>query len=98
MNKYQEALNEIKEMHCNIENCDCEKCNMTPFCAYYECCKTLQELVDKANKYDEKETPMKPPLTWEYAEPKTRCKCSAGVEKYHSYCWNCGQKLDWSDE
>ena len=47
---------------------------------------TLQELVDKEN-------PMKPPLKWECAKPQTRCKCSAGVEKYHNYCWNCGQKL-----
>jgi hypothetical protein len=59
--------------------------------------KLLTDTLHKANKYDEKETPMKPPLTWEYAKPKTRCKCSAGVEKYHSYCWNCGQKLDWSE-
>ena len=53
--------------------------------------KTLQELVDK-------ETPMKPPLKWECAKPQTRCKCTAGVERYHNYCWYCGQKLDWSDE
>lgn len=51
----------------------------------------LQELVDK-------EKPMKPPLKWECAKPQTRCKCSAGVEKYHNYCWNCGQHLDWSDK
>lgn len=52
--------------------------------------ETLQELVDK-------EKPMKPSMVWEHADPKTRCKCSAGVIPANNYCWNCGQKLDWSD-
>lgn len=55
-----------------------------------ECCDILQELVDKA-------TPKKPPIIWKHADPKTRCSCSAGVIPAHNYCWNCGQKLDWSD-
>jgi hypothetical protein len=58
----------------------------------------IKSELEEYQKLKEKETPMKPPLTWEYAKPKTRCKCSAGVEKYHSYCWNCGQKLYWNDE
>ena len=51
----------------------------------------LQELVDK-------ETPMKV-VTWENAKPITRCpKCGAGLERKHRYCWECRQKLDWSEE
>lgn len=92
MNKYQKALNEIKEMHCNIENCDCEKCNMTPFCAYYECCKTLQELVDK-------ETPKKVNL-YTYDHKTGKCpNCGITVYSFMNvYCQICGQALDWSDE
>ena len=52
--------------------------------------QTLQELVDK-------ETPMKV-VKWENAKPINRCaKCGAGLERKDSYCWECGQKLDWSD-
>lgn len=93
MNKYQKALDYINKSVCtllalrSIQDIQGAK-NL----------HVLQEAVNKANKYDDKETPKKPLLTWEYAKPKTRCKCSAGVEKYHSYCWNCGQALDWSDE
>ena len=53
--------------------------------------KFLQELVDK-------ETPIKV-VKWELAKPETRCaKCGAGLERYHDYCWGCGQKLDWSEK
>ena len=51
----------------------------------------LQELIDK-------ETPIKV-VKWEIAKPITRCpKCGAGVERKDSYCWECGQKIDWSEE
>ena len=91
MNKYQEALNNIKTapsfMGGNVRYTTALESSI-PF---LEDIAILQELVDK-------ETPMTPPLKWEYAKPQTRCKCSAGVEKYHNYCWNCGQKLDWSGD
>ena len=91
MNKYQEALNNVKTapsfMGGNVRYTTALESSI-PF---LEDIDVLQQLVDK-------ETPMKPPLKWEYAKPQNRCKCSAGVEKYHRYCWNCGQHLDWSDE
>ena len=87
MNKYQIALNKIINHKCYEKESSCWDYVKT---IYKEETNTLQELVDKEN-------PIKPPLKWEYAKPQTRCKCSAGVEKYHRYCWNCGQKLDWSD-
>lgn len=83
MNKYQVAFNEVKE-HITSKHHWWSTQDKRKHLA------TLQELVDK-------ETPMKPPLKWECAKPQTRCKCSAGVERYNRYCWNCGQKLDWSD-
>lgn len=56
---------------------------------------TKQEAIDKVKKYDEKETPMTIQI-WELAKPVERCpKCGAGLEKYHLYCWNCGQSIDW---
>ena len=94
MSKYQKALDGIIECYEELESMVGNDPNKVK---EFNNIKVLQEAVDKANKYDEKETPKKPPLTWECAKPKTRCKCTAGVEKYHSYCWNCGQKLDWSD-
>ena len=83
MTKYQEAINRLWDF-VELHSNDFPK-------DLYDSLEDLQELVDK-------ETPMKPPLKWECAKPQTRCKCSAGVEKYYNYCWNCGQKLDWSDE
>ena len=83
MTKYQEAINRLWDF-VELHSNDFPK-------DLYDSLEDLQELVDK-------ETPMKPPLKWEYAKPQTRCKCTAGVEKYHNYCWDCGQKLDWSDD
>lgn len=79
MNKYQEAL-EYFLLWINPSSEEFDYDN------YLKHRKTLKELVDK-------ETPLTPPLKWEYAKPQTRCKCSAGVETYHNYCWHCGQKL-----
>ena len=95
MGRYQEALNKIIRSCCSYceDNNGCQNCKIKQRCnaTAKSWVDTLQELIDK------EELPMKPPLKWEYAKPQTRCKCSAGVEKYHTYCWNCGQKLDWSD-
>ena len=82
-NKYQEALNALYKNINIYTGFDLSKQNR-------ENLTTLQQLVDK-------ETPMKPSMIWEHADPKTRCKCSAGIIPAHNYCWNCGQKLDWSD-
>ena len=70
-NKYQEALNKIINHKCYERESSCWDYIKT---IYKEETDTLQELIDN-------ETPMKPPLKWEYAKPQTRCKCSAGVEK-----------------
>lgn len=53
MNKeYQEALNSLKDTKCDEIN-NCEICSLTSYCGHYQCIKTLQKAVDKANKYDE---------------------------------------------
>ena len=93
MNKYQEALNNIVKSCC--PNCDtdgCKDCTLEKTCnaTAKKWVDTLQELVDKAE-------PTNPPLIWDHANPKNRCSCSSGVIPAHSYCWNCGQKLDWSE-
>ncbi len=97
MNKYQEAILEIKKMNCNItKDWNCEICTHQKVCAYYLPCKTLQEAVDKANKYDEKET----------TKPKSKkpkglsiCPdCNNGLYINQKYCDKCGQALDWGDE
>lgn len=110
MNKYQEALdiefNESWEIDIFLEKYP--QVQM----AYYDSegfknhIKRLEEFEKKygdlpptfLQKLVDKEKPMKPTEVWEHSNPKTRCKCSAGVIPAHNYCWNCGQKLDWSDE
>lgn len=100
-NKYQESLDRFKVVAQNDWLNNYQKCkdeektihigNYRMFEIDGEAIKTLQELVGK-------ETPMKV-VTWEIAKPITRCpKCGAGVERKDSYCWECGQKIDWSEE
>ena len=84
MNKYQEALDRIKNKTAIIDG---EK--MTIGAAYCDTLSILQELVDK-------ETPVKPKfvnkLDW------TCPRCDAYHTKFvQYYCEYCGQKLDWSD-
>ena len=101
MEKYQKALDNVKAIEVNSEEClyVCDLCE--------DDIKTLQESVDKANKYDEKETPMKVDLKTRYpvcdfdgdGDNAYDCpKCESGVISYSPYCPNCGQKLDWGDQ
>ena len=57
------------------------------------------ELKEKANKWDEKETPYK---VYDFGLLNTRtregiCKCTGAVSESELYCWKCGQKLDWEE-
>lgn len=64
----------------------------------------VKEACDKADKYDEKETPKKPIRIAIHGLIEYECpnECEGKkkwsfVSKYQNYCPNCGQKLDWSD-
>ena len=58
MNKYQKELDflrtEVCEQNGGVFNC--EECIFKKYCMYYSYGETLQEAIEKANKYDEKET------------------------------------------
>ena len=60
---------------------------------YYE------ELKAKADKLDEKETPIKPSIKESNLNGLVTgfCGCFACVREVDKYCYNCGQKLDWSE-
>lgn len=88
MNKYQEALDIIKNKKVIIDG---EK--MTIGTAYFKTIPILQELVDK-------EIPTKVKIKeFDNGEDGVFCpKCNRGLS-FHwkmEYCPNCGQKLDWS--
>lgn len=86
MNKYQEALDRIKN---KIAIIDGEK--MTIGQAYSQTFPILQELVDK-------EKPMKVKHIVENGWHKYVCgSCDGELELRHCYCPECGQELDWSD-
>ena len=92
MDKYQELLNAIKV-------------NYGEHSEFY---KTTKELVDKAKKYDEKETPkkVKAEIMSDYVEYHYVqsyeiyvCPvCGLHLSPTQNYCDRCSQKLDWSDE
>lgn len=99
MNKeYQEALNCLRDTKCDEIN-NCEICSLTSYCGHYQCVKTLQEAIDKANKYDEKETPKKP-IERLFESNKHFKICPSCWEKniknfvYGKYCDECGQRLE----
>lgn len=93
-----------KEIYINIINYLNNKCNTTS--GYV----MLQESIDMAIKALEKQIPKRPRKTdsyrgmlirvYAYACPTCGNAC---LEKYMNerqntmFCWNCGQKLDWSD-
>lgn len=96
MNKYQEAyeiiFDDLMPMpKLNERNRDWLFRNMD----------ILQEAIDKANKYDDKETPKKV-FFLNYGGYKIgnwHCPvCDKIVHRGEDYCINCGQKLVWSDE
>lgn len=101
MNKYQEALDGLKE---NIENITGTRIETDE--DFYGWIDTLQELVDKETpkkilaKHYEKEGE-KPYI--KYVCPNCRdIQLSRVTEKNHPYeniyCNRCGQAIDWSDE
>lgn len=106
MNRYQEALHFLSiDEDCN--DTECKKCSIKKICRKYSAINILQEAVDKANKYEEKETPKK--VVHEYMQhPTIDCdqlfdyyscpNCSINLDHKRSYCEDCGQALDWSDE
>ena len=110
MNKYQEALDEIKSKKL-------KQGTRTILDFGYVLEKeinTLQELLDNVPYYKELErraTPKKPQLN-HYIDgtTKTTCPNRCGIQLHglskngeimsftHEYCPKCGQALDWSDE
>lgn len=91
MNKYQEAY----KLASNLTPKDMLDKKVR------EAVDLVKEACDKAEKYDEKETPKKP-LRFKdkfYISPPKCPICKTiphtGNQKY---CDECGQKLDWSDE
>lgn len=54
MNKYQEALDRLKDTKCDEIN-NCKQCSLTSYCGHYQCVKTLQELVDQTKTPTEEE-------------------------------------------
>jgi rubrerythrin len=97
MNKYQEALDSVrKEVKATFFD-ELGKQWWTTNRDYDYRCNLLQEAIDKANKYDEKETPKKSVF-----DADIKCgwfcpKCDYRLNtKYINYCPDCGQKLDGS--
>ena len=101
MNKYQQALDSLKEKVENISGLGIESDN-----EFYDWIETLQELV-------EKETPKKVEKGEEHYMPESyeldyvECYCPTCGELYYvgedelkniNYCIKCGQRLDWSDK
>lgn len=88
MNKYQKALDNVKAIEVESEECF-YVCDL-----YEDDIKTLQELVDK-------ETPKKP-IRFIYKFYVSPYKCPVCKTIPHTctqkYCDECGQKLDWSGE
>lgn len=60
----------------------------------------IKELMDKAEKWDEKETPKKVKLLYSNGRgiKHYTCLCNAIAEEGERYCWSCGQRLDWRSE
>ena len=96
-NKYQEALNNIKEKTTEIE--DYASIPKAAYCCTDEELQVLQKLVDKA-------TPKKvlyvkapaPSLAYMYSCPSCGTMQSVNCKSFFKYCNECGQALDWSVE
>ena len=85
MNKYQEALDNIKVVTDFYKgNIKCQKG-----------IEIIQELVDKATPY----RPKKLNLSSKVVEVDyRRCKCGLILSSGFGYCSDCGQALDWSTD
>lgn len=55
----------------------------------------LVDTIDKAEKWDEKETPY---VITDSDGIFGTCKCNYVVSNPQIYCYNCGQKLNWGSE
>lgn len=89
--KYSEALNELVKALAN------EKIFIK-----LETKAVLQQAIDKANKYDEKETPAIVKNAGSYNFLKGNCpKCNFEVINEYApmkYCPHCGQRLEFKNE
>lgn len=82
-NKYQEALDNVMK--------DNPKAKLT-ISDIHKDIRLLLELVLK-------ETPMKIVCKKSFGLYRPHCpKCDKVIYNMYDYCFNCGQKLDWSDE
>lgn len=106
MNKYQESLDRLASINLDIIEDGETKLNQSIYGIHDRAnlemsgdLQTLQKLVDK-------ETPMKPienhyeaegePPYIKYICPK--CKGKYQILEGTGYCFQCGQRLDWSDK
>lgn len=94
MSKYQEALDSVrKEVKATFFDEYGKQWWTTNRDDDYRC-NLLQEAIDKANKYDDKETPKEVFGT----KQSSFCPvCNRWLTDYKgvNYCPNCGQKLKW---
>lgn len=81
MNKYQEALELLKEYRIGEELSIVDKVNYNA---------RLEKIIDLLQELVDKETPLNLPL---HHGVYMQCKCEAMNEVHSNYCWNCGQKL-----
>lgn len=90
MERYQEALNKAYEIISDLDFSSQLKCA--------EQFKILQEAVDKANKYDEKETPKKPDTYKRHKKLPINYFCPNCQKNLYSgqkHCDECGTQIDW---
>ena len=98
LHRYDRAFRYVR----NIAQPHCE--SYTQFCLRTD---VLVEAINKAKKYDEKETPKKPIYKPDYCGDHyyfcCTCGeivplCSNGINQIkYKYCPYCGQKLDWEN-
>lgn len=67
--------------------------------------KLIKQACEKAKKYDDMKTPIKPikvvepKYSLKYPRTHYECTCGNTVDSFnHRYCNRCGNKIDWSDK
>lgn len=96
VNKYQEALNNVKTAPAFIGGNDKYKFNIQSSVPFLEDIAVLQKLVDK-------EKPMKVEKRWSDDCPRCgefmidTCEYALCSIPFIEYCPHCGQRLDWSE-
>lgn len=86
MNKYQEALDNVKDERQDIIDISAD--GYIPYTSLKDI-KVLQELVDRA-------TPKKYYQQDEYS-PRVCPVCYLDIGTYDDFCSHCGQAIDWSE-